>query len=168
MNSNGNSKFKESITLREIHKDKTYSKVEEILEQVPSELRVLFKGLGDDLNLAIFMFLLNSNEKKSFIELKSNLGIDNATLNYHLKQLSLNALINKFFDYNEEKKTYSYYSVTSFGKRYYNSMLDSLIPLQGDDSYTSTEFKITQKRLHTIKNHGVFIKTIDWVINYAK
>jgi DNA-binding HxlR family transcriptional regulator len=162
MNSNVESNVKERGALREIHKDKTNRKIEDILEQVPSELRVLFKGLGDDVNLAIFVHLLNGNEKKSFIELKFNLGIDSATLNYHLKQLSLNALINKYFDYNEERKTYSYYSITSFGKRYYNSMLDSLIPVQIDDSYQPTEFKISQKRLHTFDHQGI-IKTIDWV-----
>lgn len=88
------------------------SKLESILEEIPTELRNLPKILSHDSRLGIVISLLKNGDL-SFSEIQKVTGIKQNVLSHHLKLLIRAAWIENYFKKNENVSNYSFYRTTS-------------------------------------------------------
>jgi predicted transcriptional regulator len=76
-----------------------------IVEEIPSEIRHVLKGLDSDTRLAI-LTLLMKNGKMTFSELKNSLNLNSSTLTADLSLLQNGGLVANFLEW--KNKSYSY------------------------------------------------------------
>ncbi len=68
------------------------------------------------------------NGELSFTSLLKKLGIEKATLTFHLKKLTAAGILEHFYRHTLGDDKYSYYGLTTFGKRIFLKITDALIP----------------------------------------
>ncbi len=102
-------------------------KYKKYTEEIPEETRLIVASLDNPIREAILV-LLNKNAELSFSSIKKELGLDKLTLNYHLKNLYSAALIDHYFRHEFGNQEYSYYSMTSLGRRVLKNLTKVLIP----------------------------------------
>jgi DNA-binding transcriptional ArsR family regulator len=83
-----------------------------VLLEVPEEVKLSIKALGDDTRLSIVMLLLE-NDKMAFSQLKQVLSLSSSSLSNHLTILQDGGIVNNFLELRNNK--YSYYTMTEMG-----------------------------------------------------
>lgn len=97
----------------------------EYANRLPNELKRAIEGIGGETQYAIIVLLIDKGPQ-SFTQLQNELGIHQQTLSNALEKLRRgNLVINK--EYEDLSNQYkSRYSVSKFGKRFVESLVDSL------------------------------------------
>lgn len=95
--------------------------------EIPQEVVGIIAALGDPIRRAILV-LLSKQAEFPFSDLQKELGIGKLTLNYHLKNLYSAGLVDHYFRHELGNQKYSYYAVTSLGKRALRSLVEMLTP----------------------------------------
>lgn len=103
------------------------SKIGEFTNKLPEEIRLVVKGLDDDVRLAIVLALLERGDL-SFTQLKNILEIEKSRLNYHLTNLTRATLVKHVYKHELGKMEYSYYTLTRFGRKILSELIGSLRP----------------------------------------
>jgi DNA-binding transcriptional ArsR family regulator len=96
-------------------------------EEIPQEVVQIIESLEDPIRRAILVLLNKSNEL-SFSDIEKGLGLNKLTLNYHLKNLYSAGLADHYFRHEIGNQKYSYYAITSLGKRVLTNLINALIP----------------------------------------
>jgi len=81
----------------------------------PPVLSRALDALGQENRRKIIQYIVKQG-KISFSDLIKFTGLKSSTLTFHLRELMKASLINNFYVKLEEKRNYSYYELTSFGK----------------------------------------------------
>lgn len=102
-------------------------KIEERSKQLPQETRLVIAALDNPIRQAI-MVLLSENKELTFTEMQKEFNLEKLTLNFHLKKLFAAALIDHYFKHEVGNQKYSYYAITSLGRRILNSLNNALTP----------------------------------------
>jgi len=100
---------------------------EKYAKEVPQEAMQIIASLGDPTRIAILV-LLSKYGDLSFSDIQKELGLAKLTLNYHLKNLYSAGMTDHYFRHEFGNQKYSYYSVTSLGKRTLSSLVSALVP----------------------------------------
>jgi DNA-binding transcriptional ArsR family regulator len=103
------------------------NRVEEYAVGMPEETRMILASLDNPVRQAILM-LLSQKGELSFSAIQKELGLGKLTLNFHLKNLFAAALIDHYFKHEFGKQQYSYYSITTLGKRVLSNLEKALVP----------------------------------------
>jgi len=103
--------------------------LEDYSRQIPAEIRRALDGLYNDTRLGIFLAIMKHGEL-SFSEIGSKVGMqkDKSKLAFHLNKLTENALVEHFYRHQIGNEKFSFYTVTDFGKAFWNGMISSLRP----------------------------------------
>ncbi len=101
--------------------------LEKYATEIPQEAVKIIAALDDPVRRAILV-LLNKHNEISFSEIQQELAVSKLTLNYHLKNLYSTGLIDHYFRHELGNQKYSYYAITSLGKRVLNSIIEVLTP----------------------------------------
>lgn len=146
-------------------------------EGFPEEVKLAIKSLDNPVRQSVLM-LLNNNNELSFSEIRRELQVNKLQLNFHLKNLFSSALIDHYYRHELGNSNYSYYSLTSLGKRIIAHLISAFIPpspiqkIREPQSYftdyshptsnlndfSDVTFKITAATKHTLAiNSDVFI-----------
>jgi len=100
----------------------------ELLNVIPEEIRDVIKSLSDDVRLAIMVSLMIEVDKngigKSFNEIKKELEISQGSLSNHLKKLLESGLIENEYRKIKDRKEYSFYMPTTFGRKFMFKILE--------------------------------------------
>jgi len=105
--------------------------VETFAAKFPEEISRAIDGLSGETERAVFV-LLYDEEPLAFTQIKTRLSdeeeeLHQTTLSNALSKLKKGGLVQKRVrDVDEETQFTSYYSVTEYGKRFLNSLFDSL------------------------------------------
>ena len=102
-------------------------KVKECADEIPQETRLIIAALDSPIRQAILV-LLNKNEELSFSELQQQFSVGKLTLNFHLKKLFSNALIDHYYKHEVGNQKFSFYSITPLGSRILASLNNALTP----------------------------------------
>ena len=102
-------------------------KVEDHSKEIPRETRLIIAALDNPIRQAILV-LLSEKEELSFSEMQKEFGLEKLTLNFHLKKLFSSALIDHYFKHEIGNQKYSFYSITSLGRRILSSLINALVP----------------------------------------
>lgn len=96
-------------------------------QELPQEATLIITSLDDPIRRAI-LILLRKYDELSFSDMKKELGLTKLTLNYHLKNLYSAGLTDHYFRHEFGNQKYSYYSITSLGKRILSNLIKALVP----------------------------------------
>ena len=102
-------------------------KVEEHSKEIPHETRLIIAALDNPIRQAILV-LLSEKKELSFSEIQKELSIEKLTLNFHLKKLFSSALIDHYYKHEIGNQKYSFYSITSLGRRILSNLINALVP----------------------------------------
>ena len=102
-------------------------KVEEHSKEIPHETRLIIAALDNPIRQAILV-LLSEKKELSFSEMQKEFGIEKLTLNFHLKKLFSSALIDHYYKHEIGNQKYSFYSITSLGRRILSSLINAIVP----------------------------------------
>ncbi|GFO96443.1 hypothetical protein ig2599ANME_0632 [groundwater metagenome] len=133
---------------------------EEYNNLLTEEIRDIIKSLSDDNRLAIMIDLLLQPKGKTFTQLKEDIGIPQGTLNYHLKNLFENGLINNEFIKLDNTREYSYYLPSRMGTIFFDKVLDfieeplkyHLIDIKGPIASPCSSSRISDSTTHSQEN----------------
>ncbi len=100
---------------------------EKYAAEVPDEVVKIITALNDPVRRAV-LILLNKQSEVSFSDIQRELDVNKLTLNYHLKNLYSVGLVDHYFRHELGNQKYSYYTMTSLGKRVLNNIVEMLIP----------------------------------------
>lgn len=100
---------------------------EKYAAEVPDEVVKIITALDDPVRRAI-LILLNKHNEISFSDIQRELDVSKLILNYHLKNLYSVGLVDHYFRHELGNQKYSYYTMTSLGKRVLNNIVEMLIP----------------------------------------
>ncbi len=100
---------------------------EEYTRELPEEIIQIIRSLNNPIRQAILV-LLNKEGELSFSRIKERLKLDKITLNNHLKNLYGAGLIDHYFRHEFGNQEYSYYAVTTLGRRVLSNLIEALIP----------------------------------------
>jgi predicted transcriptional regulator len=103
----------------------------------PSIVKDVINGMNDEYRYQILQALIN-NDKMLYTELKSLLQIENGSLNYHLKVLTIAGLISRFENFENRK---SYYKISKLGEKMIIAMLS---PFNKNNHPLSTNKKLRE------------------------
>lgn len=92
------------------------------LEKMPFDFEEILKGIGKNIRFSILL-VLNDKGIMSFTEIAIYLEIEKGLLSNHIKILEVSGLIQNFLEKREYSKEFSFYEMTSLGKK----MLSDLI-----------------------------------------
>lgn len=95
--------------------------------ELPEEIIQIVRSLNHPIRQAILV-LLNKEGELSFSRIKERLKLDKITLNNHLKNLYGAGLIDHYFRHEFGNQEYSYYAVTTLGRRVLSNLIEALIP----------------------------------------
>lgn len=101
--------------------------LEEYANKLPREIAQIIKSLNHPIRQAILM-LLNEKNELSFSKIIDRLQLDKVTLNNHLKNLYSAGLIDHYFRHEFGNQEYSYYAMTTLGRRVISNLIEALIP----------------------------------------
>jgi len=87
----------------------------------PKDLQAILKGLNHPNRQAILVEL-KENPRLSFSEIESRTNIESSLLSSHLNNLIENLLVERYYDHFTAQKTYSYYELSTIGKRIITSL----------------------------------------------
>jgi DNA-binding transcriptional ArsR family regulator len=107
-----------------MRKSKRY---EEYVRELPEELIQIVRSVNHPIRQAILV-LLNKETELSFSKIKERLGLDKITLNNHLKNLYGAGVIDHYFRHEFGNQEYSYYAMTTLGRRVLSNLIEALIP----------------------------------------
>lgn len=96
--------------------------LQKYINEVPSEIRFLLKGISNEENLGIIVFLLKEG-KGTFNEMKKKFKMNPSSLTRNLKALQKGNLIKNYYEKNN-KRVYSYYEVTDIPELLLSSLFD--------------------------------------------
>lgn len=96
-------------------------------QELPQEATLIITSLDDPIRRAI-LILLRKYDELSFSDMRKELGLTKLTLNYHLKNLYSAGLTDHYFRHEFGNQKYSYYSITSLGKRILSNLVKALVP----------------------------------------
>ena len=96
-------------------------------KEIPEDITQIIAALDDPIRRAI-MVLLTKNTEITFSDIKRELGLPKLTLNYHLKNLYSAGLTDHYFRHELGNQKYSYYAITTLGKRVLLSLFEALVP----------------------------------------
>lgn len=102
-------------------------KVEEYSREIPHETILIIAALDNPIRQAILV-LLSEKKELSFSEMQKEFGIEKLTLNFHLKKLFSSALIDHYYKHEIGNQKYSFYSITSLGRRILSSLINAIVP----------------------------------------
>ena len=88
----------------------------------------VLKAIANETRLKI-LEALEVTDSKTFIELKNEFGLLDATLSRHLKILTSTRLVSHIYERNRNQrnpKCYSYYGITEFGKHIMKTVRNTL------------------------------------------
>lgn len=114
---------------------------EKYSKEIPEEITQIIASLNDSKRIAI-LILLGKYDELCFSDIKKELGLSTLTLNYHLKDLYSAGLTDHYFRHEFGNQKYSYYSITSLGKRVVSNLIKSLtppMPLKGTREQATSE-----------------------------
>ena len=80
------------------------------------DLQSIIKGL-DQPNRQEIIKTLRRNQRMSFTEIEKATNIKSSLLSNHLNNLIDNLLVERYYDHHSEKNAYSYYELSTVGKR---------------------------------------------------
>jgi len=96
--------------------------------EFPSVIKKAVNGLDNDVRWKIIESIVNKGDM-SYSRLMSELRVDNkGILNFHLKNLSKSALIERYEDLSNRSGDRSFYTIGEIGKEIINGLMTALIP----------------------------------------
>lgn len=101
----------------------TTMKIENYVDRIDPMLRRAIYSLDSETKLAI-MIALSEKGKQSFTQLMRILGLDQSTLNYHLKKLIHGTLIENYYQKVPYTSEYSFYDLTEFGRNFLTKLTE--------------------------------------------
>lgn len=113
--------------------------------ELPQEATGIIAALNDPARRAILV-LLTKHDEFSFSDFQKELGVGKLTLNYHLKKLYSTGLVDHYFRHELGNPKYSYYAVTSLGKRVLRSLVEVLTPPEPGYPSEKQEQKVLLKK----------------------
>lgn len=103
------------------------NKIEECLNEIPQETKLIIAALDNPIRQAILV-LLSKRGQLTFSDFQKELDIDKLKLNFHLKKLFSSALIDHYYKHELGNQKYSFYSITSLGRRVLTNLNSAIIP----------------------------------------
>jgi len=97
------------------------------MQSIPREIVRALDAISNEVRLRIIKELYTGDEL-TFSELHNRLGIEKASLNFHLKKLTASGIAEHFYKHVFGDDRYSYYSLTEFGRRLIDGVMGSLVP----------------------------------------
>jgi predicted transcriptional regulator len=98
--------------------------------EFPYELRLAVDGLNNEYRQQILM-ILKDIDHLSFSEIKSKVNIKPPLLSSHLRKLTECLLIEHFYEHTLYDERFSFYRISSFGKRVVENLLDTMYVERG-------------------------------------
>ncbi|HEX9677280.1 helix-turn-helix transcriptional regulator [Nitrososphaera sp.] len=95
--------------------------------EIPQEIRLLMKALGDDNRAAIIVALMK-NSKMSFSELKDLFDLNPSSLTLHLTTLQNSGLVKNYLE-RGEGGNYSFYVVSDLTQPVLESLYDNVLQI---------------------------------------
>ncbi len=108
------------------------SNLKNYADNVPEEVKLTLKGLGDDSTLGLLVALMK-NGKMSFNEMKDRFDLSSSSLNNILNVLQDGNLIQNFYEKTDERN-FSYYDVTDIPEQVFDSIYDILFSSSKEQS----------------------------------
>jgi DNA-binding HxlR family transcriptional regulator len=99
----------------------------DLLDSVPSEIRIAMKIFSDDTRFAIILTLLKEGNM-SFSELSDVLEIPKNILSHHLKTLVQSAFVKNYYDKKDGTADYSYYESTTLSRDFVDHLFGVMEP----------------------------------------
>ncbi len=93
------------------------------------DLQSIIRGL-DHPNRQEIIKALMKNNRMSFTEIRKETGINSSLLSNHLNNLIENLIVDRFYDHISEKKSYSYYELSSVGLRIVSALEAALYDVE--------------------------------------
>ena len=113
--------------MQKLAETKRKEKIEKYSQEIPEDVVQTIAALDDIIRQAILV-LLTKHDELTFTEIQKELGLGKLVLNYHLKILFSAGLTDHYFKRELGNPKYSYYSITTLGKRVLTKLVEALTP----------------------------------------
>ncbi len=110
----------------------------ERFEQLPEEIIDAISGLDNEHRRVITMSLLQKGEL-SFANLLKITKLSKQDLSFHLRKLIASTFVQHYYRDHIGNEQYSFYALTSFGERFLDTIIRSLLPSDLQPRTTQTE-----------------------------
>lgn len=127
------------------------------VNQFPYEIQLAIKGLNNK-NRQKILTILRKHEKISFSEISRETSIGRSLLASHLNTLIDCLMVDHFFEHEIGVESYSFYKITSFGRRIVEHLLNALYVVKKETMTITLTIKhekeatsITGDKLYDIK-----------------
>ena len=126
-------------------------------EEIPEEIRFMFKGLSSDERLGIIIALLKDG-KLTFGQMKKKFGLNSSSLINHLSALQDGNLIKNFYE-KKQGRVHSLYDVTDVPEMLFDATFDILLKVSARESIKEKTIESKEEMLRSYsKPHKMEVK----------